>query len=127
MTSEEQKTAIQNYIAAYNKFDVDGMVARLHPEVTFENVVGGEVNAETVGVEQFQELANKSKELFSSRHQTVTNFTFLGDRVTVDIAFEGVLAIDIPNGLKAGEVLLLNGQSDFKFRDGKICSITDYS
>lgn len=126
MTSEEQKTAIQNYIAAYNNFDIDGMLALLHREVLFKNVAGGKVNAETVGVEQFKELANKSKALFSSRHQKLTNFTLLGDRVMVEITYEGVLAIDIPNGLNAGEVLRLNGRSEFEFRDGKICGITDY-
>ena len=49
MTLEEQKILIQNYIAAYNSFDIDGMLALVHPEVIFKNVAGGQVNAEAMG------------------------------------------------------------------------------
>jgi ketosteroid isomerase-like protein len=127
MTNEEQKAAIQKYIAAYNNFDVDGMAVLVHPEVVFKNIAGGEVNAETVGVDQLRELANKSKALFSSRHQKATNFEFTGGSVTVDIAYEGVLAVDLPNGMKVGEVLRLKGRSEFEFKNGKISSIIDFS
>ena len=68
MAIEEKKNAIQIYIAAYNGYDIDGMVTLIHPKVVFGNVSGGEVNAKTVGAEQFRELANKSKGLFSIRH-----------------------------------------------------------
>ena len=127
MTKEEQKTIIQSYIAAYNSFDIDGMVALVHPEVVFKNIAGGEVNAEAVGVDQFRQLALQSKALFSSRQQKATDFRFTGDTATIDIAYEGVLAVDLPNGLKAGDVLRLNGRSEFEFKDGKIHKITDFS
>ena len=65
------------------------------------------VNAEAVGVDQFRQLAIQSKALFSSRHQKTTNFRFTGDIATIDIAYEGILAINLPNGIKAGEVLRL--------------------
>ena len=45
----------------------------------------------------------------------------------MDIYYEGVLAVDFPNGMKAGKVLRLNGQSEFEFKDGKIYRITDFS
>ena len=127
MTKDEQKILIQSYIAAYNSFDIDGMVALVHPEVVFKNVAGGEVNAEAVGANQFRQMAIQSKALFSSRHQKATNFRFTGDTATIDIAYEGVLAIDLPNGMKAGEVLRLEGRSEFEFKDGKIYRITDFS
>ncbi len=127
MTDEEKKNAIRSYLAAYNGFDIEGMVAIVHPEVVFKNVSGGEVNAQTEGVEQFRQLANKSKALFSSRNQKATKFNFTGDIVTVDITYEGVLAVDLPNGMKAGEVLRLNGRSEFEFKDGKMFKITDFS
>jgi ketosteroid isomerase-like protein len=127
MTTEEKKNAIQCYIAAYNDFDIDGMVALIHPEIVFKNVAGGEVNAQAEGAEQFRQLASKSKELFSSRQQKAANFKFTGDRATVDITYEGVLAVDLPNGMKTGEVLRLNGRSEFEFKDGKIFRITDFS
>lgn len=127
MTTEEMKNTIESYIAAYNDFDIDGMVALVQAEVVFKNVADGEVNAVAVGVEQFQELANKSKTMFSSRHQKAINFKFTGDSASVDIAYEGVLAVDLPNGIKAGEVLQLNGRSEFEFKDGKIYRITDFN
>ena len=127
MTDEEQKAVIQNYIAAYNNFDIGGMVALLHPEVVFKNIVGGEVNAEAAGADQFREMALQSKGLFSSRNQMVTNFNFTGDIAAIDITYEGVLAVDLPKGMKAGEVLRLSGRSEFEFKDGKIYRITDFS
>jgi ketosteroid isomerase-like protein len=127
MTKEKQKTVIQSYIAAYNSFDIDTMVALVHAEVVFKNVSGGEVNAAVVGVDQFRELAEQSKTLFSSRYQKATNLKFTGSIATTDIAYEGILAVDLPNAMKAGEVLRLNGRSEFEFKDGKIYRITDFS
>ncbi|MGD8765493.1 MAG: nuclear transport factor 2 family protein [Desulfobacteraceae bacterium] len=127
MTEEEQKMIIQSYIAAYNSFDIDGMVALVHQEVVFKNIADAGVNAEATGAEQFRELAVESKAIFSSRHQKATNFKFTGDVVTADIALEAVLAVDLPNGMKAGEVLRLEGRSEFEFKNGKLYRITDYS
>lgn len=103
------------------------MVALLHPECTFQNVSGEEVNASTSGVPQLRELAEKSKELFSSRCQTITTYKHDGESVTVEIDYEGVLKVDIPNGPKAGETLKLKGKSVFRIRDGLIRGLTDYS
>lgn len=127
MTHEEKKNAIRSYLAAYNSFDIEGMVALVHPELVFENVSGGEVTARTEGIDQFRQLASQSKALFSSRHQAATKFTFVADTVTVDINYKGVLAVDLSNGMKAGEVLQLNGRSEFKFKDGKMFRISDFS
>jgi hypothetical protein len=37
------------------------------------------------------------------------------------------LAVDFPNGMKAGDVLRLNGRSEYTFRDGRIYQIIDFS
>jgi hypothetical protein len=47
--------------------------------------------------------------------------------VFVGIDFEGTLAIDLPNGMKAGEVIRTTGRTEFVFRDGLIQQITDIS
>lgn len=127
MTNEEQKRAIEKYIAAYNSFDIDGMLALVHPKVTFKNVSGSEVNAEAEGIEQFRELAEQAKALFLSRHQQASNFKFVDNTVSVDIAYEGILAADLPNGMKAGETLQLTGRSEFEFESHTISRITDFS
>ncbi len=85
MNDEEKKARIQSYVAAYNNFDIDAMVALVHPEVVFQNIAGGRVTAEAIGADRFRELALQSKELFLSRNQKVTNFQFSGNITTIDI------------------------------------------
>jgi ketosteroid isomerase-like protein len=127
MENHDKKSLIERYIRAYNSFDVDGMVALLHPECSFQNISGGQINASAAGISQFRELAEKSKSLFSSRNQTITSYQSKAEIVTVDIDYEGVLRADLPNRLKAGEKIRLKGKSVFKFRDGLIYQLTDYS
>jgi ketosteroid isomerase-like protein len=127
MNAHQQRSIIDGYLAAYNSFDIDGMMATIHPDVQFKNVSGGEVNAAASGSDEFRTLAEQSKQLFSSRQQTVTSFESRGDHAVVDVAYEAVLAMDLPNGMKAGETLRLEGRSEFVFRDGRICGLTDHS
>ena len=47
--------------------------------------------------------------------------------VTVDIAYRGELAVDLPNGMKAGEQLQLNGRSEFESDKGRLIKIADFS
>lgn len=101
------------------------MICTLHPDIEFQNISNGEVTAETHGTEAFRTLAEQSKELFTSRKQTITHIETNESQTRIDVAFEAVLAIDLPNGLKAGKTLKLQGSSEFTFRDGKIVSITD--
>lgn len=127
MKNEKQKALIDRYLAAYNSFDIDAMIALIHPGIVFKNVSGGEINAEAVGTEQFRKMANQSKEMFSSRRQQANNLNSDDGLASVDIVFEAVLATDLPNGMKRGEQLQLNGRCEFTFADGKISSITDFS
>lgn len=116
---------IERYTEAYNAFDIETMLSTLHPDITFQNILSGEINAETHGIEAFRTLAEQSKGLFTSRKQTITNVETNETQTCIDIAFEAVLAIDLPNGLKAGELLQLQGRSEFTFQEGKIVSIID--
>lgn len=116
---------IKRYIDAYNTFDIETMMSTLHPDIAFQNISNGEINAETHGMEAFRTLAEQSKGLFTSRKQTITHIETNESQTHIDVAFEAVLAIDLPNGLKAGEALKLQGSSEFTFRDGKIVSIID--
>jgi ketosteroid isomerase-like protein len=114
---------IKHFIAAYNAFDIDGMMAVIHPDIEFKNVSGGEVNATTSGAGDFRLLAEKSSELFRSRKQKILTLWSNADQASIAEAFEGVLASDLPNGMKAGETLRLNGRSEFTFCNGKIYRI----
>lgn len=127
MNPDEQRAVIHRYIAAYNAFDIEGMMATIHRDIEFKNLSGGVVNAAASGAEEFLQLAEQSKRLFSARRQTVTRFVSHGDRAVVEVAYEAVLAADLPNGHKAGETFRLDGRSEFVFRDGRIYRLTDYA
>ncbi len=55
------------------------------------------------------------------------SFKAAADQAEVEISFIGVLAVDLPNGLRRGETLRLEGRTDFEFGDGKILKIADIS
>lgn len=116
---------ITAYIAAYNAKDVDAMLATLSDDVRFENVSSGETTHVTEGKDAFAQLAHRGVTLFSERRQTVTNVIAGGDRVAVEIDYHAVVAIDLPNGWKAGDVVDLTGKSFFRLWDGLICDIVD--
>ncbi len=45
LADDPHRTLIERYLAAYNAFDVPGMLALLDPDVAFEIVSGGQVTA----------------------------------------------------------------------------------
>ena len=127
MTSKENRELIEHYIEAYNAFDVAGMVQLLHQDIVFRNFANGELNTETRGVEEFKMLAEQSSQIFSSRRQSIASYSAADNQIEVQIDYEGILAVDLPNGLKAGDKLQLEGKSVFEMREGKISLIEDYS
>lgn len=127
MQPNEKAQVIQNYIAAYNAFDVDSMLELLSPGVRFENWSGAHLTTETSGIEEFRKLAEQAKTMFSEREQRITAFKHGPDSVIVSIAYRGQLAVDIPEGPRAGTVLDLNGESEFAFEGLLISRIIDRS
>jgi hypothetical protein len=127
MQTNEQAQVIQKYIAAYNAFDVAGMLKLLSPEVRFENWSGANITAEASGIDEFRQLAEQAKTMFSEREQRITAFKQGADSVIVSIAYRGQLAVDIPDGPCAGTVLDLNGESEFAFEGLLISKIVDRS
>ncbi|GGH27183.1 nuclear transport factor 2 family protein [Paenibacillus segetis] len=127
MVGEESYKIIQDYIKAYNAFDVEGMVSLLNKDIKFRNISNGEVNTETQGIQKFRELAEESIKIFSSRRQTIIDCLYVEDRVEVEIDYEGIVAIDLPNGLKVGDKIQLQGKSIFKIEQGKLSLIEDHS
>ncbi|GAV11800.1 hypothetical protein PBN151_1729 [Paenibacillus sp. NAIST15-1] len=124
---KEEVASIEEYVRAYNSFDIEGIVELLHPDIVFRNVANGEVTVETHGIEPFQQLAQQSAGLFSSRRQTILQYIESDGSIEIEIDYEGTLALDLPNGLKAGDKIQLTGKSIFTFTNGKISSIEDHS
>ena len=127
MQANEQAQVIQQYIAAYNAFDVDGMLKLLSPEVRFENWSGPHLTAEASGIDEFRGLAEKAKTMFSEREQRITAIKQGADSVIVSIAYRGRLAVDIPDGPRAGTVIDLNVESECGFDGRLISKIVDRS
>ena len=128
MASDDSRRAlVERYLAAYNAFDVDGMLAVLHPDVEFQNVSAGAVTASAHGREEFRRLAEHAVTLFTSRRQTVRDLVEDAHGVRIAIDYEGVLASDLGPELRAGDTIRLTGSSRFEFRDGLIARIVDES
>ena len=127
MENLDAHALIVEYIAAYNAFDLKRMLSVLSPAIRFENYANGELTAQADGIAQFRALAEQASDVFAERHQSVTRWETVGNDVSVDIAYRGKLARDIPGGPAAGTVLDLAGVSEFAFADGKISRIVDRS
>jgi ketosteroid isomerase-like protein len=121
------RSLIEPYIDAYNRMDVDDMLLVVHPDVEFESISAGVVNARTSGVAELKALAQQSISLFSERRQVIESLEIVDSRAVASITFRAVVASDLPNGLKKGQILSLSGRSEFEFQDGKISKITDIS
>lgn len=124
---ESQKNMIKNYIRSYNAFDINGMTKDFSENIIFENVSNGHVELRTEGLSEFRKQAESAKQYFSKRKQTIKSWKVTESKIIIGIDYLGVLAIDFPNGMKAGETLELKGTSEFKFENGKIKSIIDKS
>ena len=123
-----QKMRVLQYLEAYEKQEVVGMMAGMHPDVVFENVSGGEVNLRTEGREALRKQAESALAYFSARKQTPTSWQIEPDRIEIGIHYEAVLAVDFPMmHLKTGEKLVLEGRSVFRFLDNQIIALTDFS
>ncbi len=123
MKEEEKRQLIEQYVSAYNAFDIDGMISLLHPEIEFKNISGGEVDSTLTGKSEFRAMAEESKAFFKLRKQTINRYDISNDRASIDISYEGVLATDLSNEMKSGETIRLDGRSEFFFKDGKIYRI----
>lgn len=127
MSEARQKELIERYLAAYNAFDIEAMLAQLEPGIRFENFAGGQLTAESSGIEAFRRLAEQSKGLFSEREQRVTGMAREGELLVAEIAWRGRLAADVPGGPPAGTLLEMKGRSEFAFGPAGILKIVDRS
>ncbi len=119
---------VECYIHAYNAFDVEGMLFHLHDDVVFRNISNGEINLETRGKTAFAEQGRLAAGYFTERKQTITNIKFPEDQVVeVDIDYQGVLAVDFPNGMNRGDRIALKGRSYFRLAGDHIIEIEDIS
>ncbi len=123
----DKRALIDQYVNAYNAFDIEGMLAPLHDDVEFSSVRRGERNAHVRGQTQFRHLAEHAKRLFSSRQLRVLRYDLDQTPASVDVRFCGVLEFDMPDGPRQGETVEFEGRSEFTFQEGLIRRIIDIS
>ncbi|MEP7185438.1 MAG: nuclear transport factor 2 family protein [Rhodanobacter sp.] len=127
MEEHEKRQLIEQYIAAYNRRDVDGMMALLTPDVQFKNISAGQINASARGMVEFRELAQHGEVFFSDRAQSLLALKLSSSSAVATIDYRSVLAVDMPEGPKAGSVIKLSGESEFWFENGRISHLIDRS
>ncbi|WP_162426142.1 nuclear transport factor 2 family protein [Pontibacter pudoricolor] len=127
MPNSAIQQTIETYIAAYNNFDVEAMIAQLHPDIEFENIANGEVTLSIKGTKAFKQQAEVATKYFKHREQKITQLTITDTKADAQIDYSAILAIDLPNGMKACDKLELKGKSVFTIEDGKIIRLQDYS
>lgn len=118
---------IDRYLDAYHRIDVEAMLATVHREVVFENYTMGRLAMRTLGIEELRHLAQRSSHLFSARRQTITDYREFEGTAYVNVFFEGTFAIDLPNGVRAGQSIAMPGRSEYRERDGLLIYIADHS
>ncbi|WP_194774522.1 nuclear transport factor 2 family protein [Pararhodonellum marinum] len=124
---KDRENIIENYIAGYNNFDVSKMVTDFANDMVFQNIQSGTVTMTIEGIEAFKAQAETAKGFFSERKQTIKSFRHEGEKTEIDIDYFGVLATDLPNGMKKGQEIKLSGKSVFEFKDNNISKLTDIS
>ncbi|ESP90928.1 MULTISPECIES: nuclear transport factor 2 family protein [Pseudoalteromonas] len=127
MLYNDKAALIDQYINSYNAFNIEQMLTLFDDSIVFENESNGEVNVRAEGKVEFENLAKESAKLFSARNQTITDLYIDETQAKISIDYLGVLDVDLPNGLKAGDELSVKGQSFFEFCNGKISYIKDVS
>jgi hypothetical protein len=121
------RNVVEQYLQAYNAMDVEGMLACMAQGVVFENFAGGTMTARATGKAELRAMALEAVKLFTHRCQTMTGYRESEGQAEVEIDFEGVWAVDLPGGIKAGDRISLIGRSVFRLEKGLIVYLADYS
>ena len=118
---------IRRYIASYNDRDIDAMLACVTDDVVFENISNAGQSMRLDGKVMMRQVAEVSGNAFSYRRQRLINIVTGSGKAAAEIEFEGRAAVDLPNGVRAGETVKVRGASFFEFRGPLLCRIADYS
>ena len=125
MKEKRMKRIIDEYIKAYNEFDIEGMLRNVHEDVELKNTTNGEVNVQLKGINILKKQAEQAVALFEKREITIVEQEINDNQVENKIKFKGVIGADFPDGPKKGELVKLEGKSIFQFEKGRIILIED--
>lgn len=125
MSSSNQQI-VEDYIRRYNLKDIQGMLALFAEEMTFESVSSASGIINVQGKEKFRLLSTKTAEIFKVRRQTPKTMVLDSTSAAIESTYWCVLAMDLPDGKKAGEEIQFRGAAFFTFADGLITRMTEY-
>ncbi|WP_316802925.1 nuclear transport factor 2 family protein [Pedobacter nototheniae] len=118
---------IENYISAYNSFDISAMLKDLDEEIVFENITNDTTDLTLKGLDAFKNQAEQAALFFTEREQKITAFEAFELTTKVNINYNATLAQDLQS-LKKGANIKLKGQSIFYFnKENRIIKIQDIS
>ena len=121
------ESIIERYISSYNARDIEGMLECVTNDVVFENISNTGQSMRLEGKEAMGQVAELSCNAFSYRRQRIISLTHAAGRAAAEVEFEGKAAVDLPNGVRAGETMKLRGASFFEMRGNLLSRIADYS
>lgn len=128
ITISNRLLIIQNYLEGYNQFDIEKMTKDFEDGIVFQNIKNEEITLGLEGLADFKQQAEQACAYFSERKQIISSYIHHNKQTEIEIDYQAVLAMDLPNGLKKGDQLKLKGKSVFEFSEnGKIIKLTDIS
>ena len=105
---------IKNYIDAYNNFNIEKMLIDFDENIKFKNISNDIIYMTLNDLSSFKTQAEQSKGLFTKRTQTIKSWKHDNTVTEIEVDYKAILAIDLPNGLKKGEDLDMQGKSIFR-------------
>lgn len=121
------KDMITRYISCYNSRDIEGMLDCVTDDVVFENISNTGQSMRLEGKPAMRQVAELSGNAFSYRRQRLVNLVVTDEKAAAEVEFEGKAAVDLPNGVAAGETVKIRGASFFEMRGGLLSRVADYS
>jgi hypothetical protein len=118
---------VRDYVDAYNRGDIAAMLRDFDEAVVFRNISNGESVLTTHGIAELENQAISASKLFREREQRIKSISYFEHRIEVDIDYRAILAVDLPNGMKAGTTIRLKGRSIFTFVGDRIVELEDVS
>lgn len=127
MKKEKQKIIIEDYISAFNSFDMAKMSENLSENLSFKNTENGIITLSSNSKKEFIDISKKSMDFFKDRKIEIIEVDYMDKIVIVYYKFIATLEQDLNDNLKKGDIFRIGGKTIFTFKNKKIISIEDFS
>lgn len=118
------RALVSRCIDAHNRMDAAAMLATMQDELVFENYSAGVLALRSIGIAELRHLAASTRHLFSMRWRTVAAWREADDCGYASVHVEGTFAIDLPNGVHAGQSIAMEDGTSMNsppaFRQGRL-------